>query len=313
MKSPHEDARLKLQTLAELHEGSTWADFDTVPPRHPLLVNHIVSHTYSIGCLREKDSKLITRAYPTIMTQLYFEFEGGLSEVKGAQHGFGIEPCVSINKRAYIKLGLGSWFDIFQLASNRNVRPIKNLKIDLSPESIYTIFGISPKELIHQDIQLNELMGVETGTLLLEEMEAAVTGEEMIAVAERYLLEKLLTNKAIRDLRVPVPAVPLPDSRLDHLTTDYGKSARWLQKRYQDVYGMTFKQMQSNLRFHRAHRCLWRSLTQEQTISLTELAYTSGYYDQAHFIKDFKHYTGVTPSDYLKSNFGEDQRYLWYW
>jgi len=33
---------------------------------------------------------------------------------------------------------------------------------------------------------------------------------------------------------------------------------------------------------------------------LTGLAYECGYFDQAHFIKDFKAFAGRTPSDYAR-------------
>jgi len=35
--------------------------------------------------------------------------------------------------------------------------------------------------------------------------------------------------------------------------------------------------------------------------SLTALAYDFGYFDQSHFIKDFKLFTGKTPSGFFKS------------
>jgi methylphosphotriester-DNA--protein-cysteine methyltransferase len=34
--------------------------------------------------------------------------------------------------------------------------------------------------------------------------------------------------------------------------------------------------------------------------SLTAIAYDSDYYDQAHFIKDFKEFTGTTPRDFFE-------------
>jgi AraC-like DNA-binding protein len=76
---------------------------------------------------------------------------------------------------------------------------------------------------------------------------------------------------------------------------------------------MSYKQIQSNLRFHRAHQALYQTLARRQSISLTELAYRSGYFDQAHFIKDFKRYTGMTPKQYLKTNLDQESQYLWYW
>ena len=33
---------------------------------------------------------------------------------------------------------------------------------------------------------------------------------------------------------------------------------------------------------------------------LTDISFESGYYDQAHFIKEFKYFVGMTPSEYIK-------------
>jgi AraC-like DNA-binding protein len=32
---------------------------------------------------------------------------------------------------------------------------------------------------------------------------------------------------------------------------------------------------------------------------LTEIAYACGYYDQSHFIKDFRQFSGYTPKEYF--------------
>jgi AraC-like DNA-binding protein len=37
----------------------------------------------------------------------------------------------------------------------------------------------------------------------------------------------------------------------------------------------------------------------EEDESLTTIAYKSEYYDQSHFIKDFKEFTGVSPREFL--------------
>jgi AraC-like DNA-binding protein len=45
-------------------------------------------------------------------------------------------------------------------------------------------------------------------------------------------------------------------------------------------------------------------LEQKKFRNLTSLAYENGYYDQAHFIRDFKEFTGVSP----KYFFADDLR-----
>ena len=331
---------------AELDEDHSWSDYGSVGCANPLLSHYIASYTYSVGCLREQEARLITRAYPTVMTQIYLEFYGGLSEIRGEDHGFGREvehksqrvssndltrQGVRIEKRTYVKQGLGSWFDIYQLASEKKSRPIKNIKIDLYPMALFELFRCSPKELADEDLQLGDLLGYASTSLLLEEMEAANSGRELIQIAERYFLQHL--NRQIRQDRLEVfsrsqssqngqltiypkgftPPLPRIQETLPDQAKRFQKSNRWLQKRYAEVYGMSFKQIQSNLRFQSAHRELWQSLGKGESISLTELAYRMGYFDQAHFIKDFKRYTGMTPGQYLKTNFDQQSQYLWYW
>ena len=43
-------------------------------------------------------------------------------------------------------------------------------------------------------------------------------------------------------------------------------------------------------------------LLNQQSESLTKIAYESEYYDQAHFIKDFKEFTGTNPKEFLEDD-----------
>jgi AraC-like DNA-binding protein len=314
-----ENERQKFQRLSEQNEYQSWSDFGSCTPSHELLKSYIASYTYSVGCVKEHDAKFITRAYPTVMTQLYFEFCGDISEVKDGQGQFAFgkrSDCknTAVHKRTYIKQGLGAWFDIYQLPSQRKQRPIKNLKVDLYPNTLYRLFQLSPQELMAEDLQLADLIGATTSSLMLEEMEIAVTGKELVRIVERYFLDHLLHQEAKRSSTLQFePRLPALNDTLSHQARHLGRSERWLQKRYASVYGMSFKQMQSNLKFHQAHQLLSHAVIKRQPISLTEVAYHFGYFDQAHFIKDFKRYTGMTPGQYLRAHVEADSQYLFYW
>lgn len=39
---------------------------------------------------------------------------------------------------------------------------------------------------------------------------------------------------------------------------------------------------------------------------IAQTALNAGYYDQSHFVKDFKIFTGQTPSEFLKSQITEN-------
>ena len=316
----HRQESDRLKYLAEKYTGHSWADFGSSGTRHPELMPYVAEYTYSVGSIVEQHAHLITRAYPTVMTQLYFEFCGELSQTRNHQgkidFGSGLPGGNSgiIGKRTYIKRGLGGWFDIWQIASARSERPVKNLKIDLYPQTLYQLFQLSPAELDREDLQLSDLLGAKTASLMLEEMEAAVSGHQLVEIAERYLLEQYRCSQSKHPVnRAPSDILPQLNQSLRQQAARSQKSERWLQRYYREVYGMSFKQMQTNLKFQRVLDLFQQAIRQKHSINLTEVAYQCGYFDQAHFIKAFRHFSGITPGQYLKQQAGSDAQQLFYW
>jgi AraC-like DNA-binding protein len=79
------------------------------------------------------------------------------------------------------------------------------------------------------------------------------------------------------------------------LTEELGCSRRHLTARFREQVGMPPKTLARILRFERAVR----RLREGGNASLAELAYECGYYDQAHFNRDFRRFAGITPSEFL--------------
>ncbi|HEV7738536.1 MAG TPA: helix-turn-helix domain-containing protein, partial [Chlamydiales bacterium] len=72
-----------------------------------------------------------------------------------------------------------------------------------------------------------------------------------------------------------------------------GITSRYLQKLFFQYTGLSPKLY---TKIHRFQNSL-RLVTKKDT-SLTSVAYDCGYFDQSHFIREFKSFTGLTPSGY---------------
>jgi len=82
--------------------------------------------------------------------------------------------------------------------------------------------------------------------------------------------------------------------RIAELAEECRMSVRQLERGFQRVIGASPKTYARTLRFEQAQR----RLMFEEDVDLTGLALECGYFDQAHFIKDFKAFAGRTPSEY---------------
>jgi AraC-like DNA-binding protein len=99
---------------------------------------------------------------------------------------------------------------------------------------------------------------------------------------------------------------------LKALSAELGYSNRWIQKRHLEVFGISFKQAQGMMRFFQTLHYIALHVKQGKTsLNLTAVAHENGYFDQAHFIKAFKRYAGMTPSHYVTKKFNGEILFYW--
>ncbi|WP_254091874.1 helix-turn-helix domain-containing protein [Dawidia soli] len=70
---------------------------------------------------------------------------------------------------------------------------------------------------------------------------------------------------------------------------------RQLERKFLKQIGISPKQLGRVIRLQTA----LKMLLSQPSETLTHIAYESEYYDQAHFIKDFKEFTGTSPKEFL--------------
>lgn len=159
--------------------------------------------------------------------------------------------------------------------------PIKNLANKETPLEL--LFGESPsKELEQKIIHAKDTKG-------------------RIEMIEGFLLSKLI-DKGTIDGIVKTTIDTLFSTRgstaINAILKDDLSKRRQLERKFLNQIGISPKQLGRVVRLQAA----LKMLLQQQPESFTRIAYESEYYDQAHFIKDFKEFTGTTPTGFLESD-----------
>jgi len=86
--------------------------------------------------------------------------------------------------------------------------------------------------------------------------------------------------------------------KLDSFAEQTGYSNRYLNQKVNEFFGINPNHLLRIIRFQNAITQLTKSITDVRCI---DIANESGYYDQSHFYKDFKHFTGLTPTVYMNN------------
>ncbi|MCF6406918.1 helix-turn-helix transcriptional regulator [Chitinophaga filiformis] len=131
---------------------------------------------------------------------------------------------------------------------------------------------------------------------ITEQLASAPDNQACIDIIQRFLLTAwkqakpdLLVQEALRSIRQANGNL-----RIKELLQELHISQDAFEKRFRKITGASPKQFASIVRL--------RSLIgRADGSTFTELAYEAGYFDQAHFIKDFKSFTGKTPGEFYRS------------
>ena len=166
----------------------------------------------------------------------------------------------------------------------------------LYPFAIPRLFSFPAYDFTDISPDLESVFGIE-GKLLDEQVISARDNHDRVEVVSRFLRAKLNATK--RELPTTHRAIHMIlRSKGSVSITDLAKvnalSTRQFERRFKELAGLSPKLYSRVVRF--------QSATQHKPTGvrdLTEIAYACGYYDQSHFINDFRQFSGYTPKEYF--------------
>jgi AraC-like DNA-binding protein len=171
--------------------------------------------------------------------------------------------------------------------------------IKFRPGGFYPFLKLPVSQLTDGAISLREVFALDEQAL--ERAILSLDHEEaMVALAEAFLRRRLpARDKTVELINQIVDAIQAERSiyRVNDLVSRFHLSARTLERIFQRYVGVSPKWVIKQCRLQEAAE----QLANNPIIDWPQLAVALGYFDQAHFIHDFKTIVGQTPAAYARS------------
>ena len=169
--------------------------------------------------------------------------------------------------------------------------------IQLNSYGMYFLAGTPMHEVQDDLLPLDYFFSASTLDRIVSRVKASNSIEERFLEMEEILSEEIDFPEI--DPRLPFGISMLMKNHnlsMDSLSDALCLSNRGMQKLFKKYVGMSPAYFKRIKRFNK----VTEEMLKQTDASLTSIALQCGYYDQAHFIKDFKHFGDIIPSQFLK-------------
>jgi AraC-like DNA-binding protein len=221
----------------------------------------------------------------------------------------GVELCFNLGDPVKLEMEHSSPKPVENVSiSGPLTKPMKliaNGRIDIfgvcfRPGGAYAFFTYPAHEMTNGFSDAQEIWGAKGAGLVERFYNSCLKTQHRIDYLDRYFLHRLSENSRQDDC--VAAAIRAIESHKGMISVDFvarkvGVSSRHLERKFKERVGLSPKQLCRSLRF----KHFVSSKIQKPEGSWLDTALDCGYYDQAHMINDFKHYTGLSPSAYFEN------------
>ena len=175
-------------------------------------------------------------------------------------------------------------------------KPMSILSVWFKPGGALTLLGVNGNEIHNRHLPLETLWG-QFAYELYGRLQEAQTANQYFRILEKALLQKLTTSseqhRAVRYALRCFMQSPHSVTISKVVNAIALSPTRFIQVFREDV-GLSPKQFCRVQRFQKSLHLI----ANRPTTNWVDVALACGYYDQSHFINDFRGFAGITPSHY---------------
>lgn len=230
----------------------------------------------------ENDIETEYKVFPSTGLVIGFQYRGQLS---------------ALNQKSYSKLasagitGISDSYKVF-----KNSAGIGTVLVYFTEIGFTHFASLPANKLFNLSLSLDDIFEKRKIDEVTEKLAIATTDNQRVKIVEQFLLMEF--NNFQTDQLV-VEALKLiyqsnGTIRIKELNEKLFISQSPFEKRFRKVVGTTAKKFASIVRFNSVLDQM------KEAKSLTEICYENNFFDHAHFIKDFKQFTGHTPDNFYR-------------
>lgn len=164
--------------------------------------------------------------------------------------------------------------------------------IGFQPGGLFRFLGIPMTELFDDGYDGFNILDKDIHHLI-EQLTETPDPTHINILVQKYLLGKVHKAAEIQPIDKALHGLLKPGKgrHIDNVAIDSCLSIRQFERKCRERLGMSPKLFSRIARFSKAYR-MYEANTD---LSWTDISYKCGYFDQMHFIKDFKEFAGVSP------------------
>jgi len=168
--------------------------------------------------------------------------------------------------------------------------------VRLNPHAVNQLLNIPAKEVVNHVFDFSDFFR-QDGPALADQVYSADKNTDRIALVSDYLTKKVSRKKA-DPVKYFVDQVVSKRGDVDIAAMQQasGLSVKQFERRFKAISGFAPKYFARIVRF----QTVKDRYSLSRFSSMTSLAYSCNYYDQSHFNREFKEFSGVQPLQYFK-------------
>ncbi len=164
------------------------------------------------------------------------------------------------------------------------------------PHGVKSFFNFPITELLNENLSLHDLINNET-IELEDKLFNSPNNRQRITHLENFLIKRLIHNDEFERVEYALEIIENSKGQIKAqvIAHEVCLGIKQFERTFSKYVGINPKKYASIVRFQN----VIQMRRKHDNSSMFQLAFDNGYYDHAHFIHDFKSFTGLSPKEFF--------------